>query len=393
MQQPLRIILVIESTRAYGRGCLQGIASYARTHGPWTFLHIERGLDEELPAGLHKWNGHGVIARIETQHMARSLARLDLPTVDLRGRQLLPGAASLNTDPVATARLAIEHFSDRGFKHLAFCGFPGVDFSDERSAAFASLIQALRISIQIFAPRRPGTFRDTTGQELRGSLHDAELIQWLRSLPKPVAILACNDARGRQVLAACARSHLRVPEDVAVLGVDNDPVLCDLSDPPLSSVAPDVEAIGRRGAEILAGMIRTGKKRSRIVETMPPRTVVTRRSSDILAIDDPEVSAAMHLIRQRAFGSFTVENLLDELTISRATLERRFKAMIGRSPKQEILNTRLARVRQLLIETNDPLSSIATVCGFKTAAHLSVTFRHAHGQSPGAYRAGLKGDR
>lgn len=377
-------MLMVEASRAYGRGCLQGIAAYARSHGPWSFVHVERGLNEGLPRELKRWRGDGIIARIENSAMADALRRFKVPIVDLRGRGLLKGIASFNTDSRATARIAVEHFVDRGFRHLAFCGLPGIDFSDRRSAEFERLVEGRGASLSIFKPARRRS-ANTIEQELHGSLDHADLATWLAKLPRPVGVMACNDARGRQVLDACADAGLRVPEEIAVIGVDNDEVLCELADPPLSSIEPDVYTIGYRAAAMLASMIESGRRTGPSVE-IAPRGVVTRRSSDILAIPDPVVAEAIHLIRENAHTRFNVEDLLDRLTISRATLERRFMATLGRSPKQEILQTRLARVRQLLIDTDYSLSRIAELTGFKTASHLSVAWKSHFTTPPGCVR-------
>jgi LacI family transcriptional regulator len=283
--------------------------------------------------------------------------------------------------------MAVDHFLDRGFRHLAYCGLPGIDFSDRRSAEFAAYAASREASLSVFQPRRSGRSAHTLGQELRGSLDHAELARWLAQLPRPVGVMACNDARGRQVLDACADRGLRVPEEVAVLGVDNDEVLCELADPPLSSIEPDVYSIGYRAAAMLAEMMEAGRRGGPAVE-VPPRGVVIRRSTDILAVGDPIVAEAIHLIRENANTHFNVEDLLDRLTVSRATLERRFAASLGRSPKQEILQTRLARVRQLLIDTDYPLSRIATMTGFKTASHLGVAWKSHFSTPPGRVRGG-----
>jgi LacI family transcriptional regulator len=283
--------------------------------------------------------------------------------------------------------MAADHFLDRGFRHLAFCGYVGVDFSDQRTLEFTRYLREKSIAPHIFTPRPSRLKMDSIAQEFRGALDHADIARWLLTLPKPVGVLACNDLRGKQVLDACIGAKLRVPEEVAVIGVDNDEVVCELADPPLSSIVPDVVRIGFRGAEMLHQQLR-GQKVSTRIEHIPPRGIVTRRSSDILAIDDPVVAEAMHLIRERACSEFNVENLLDRMTVSRSTLERRFDELLGHSPKQEILKVRLARVRQLLQETKYPLWTIAEMTGFKTAAHLSVAFRSHFGGSPGELRAG-----
>jgi len=226
----------------------------------------------------------------------------------------------------------------------------------------------------------------TVTLESAGSRHLKELAAWLKRLPKPVGILACNDNRGRQVLDACAAAELAVPEQVAVVGVDNDDVLCDLADPPLSSVQPDAVRIGFEGAAALDRMIRSGKPAPRRVRSVSPRQLVVRRSSDVLAVDDPVVSSALKIIQREACVGLNVEKLLDQMTISRATLERRFERFLGRSPKDEILRLRLGRVRELLSESEDTLAQIADATGFSSVAHLSVSFKNATSLSPGAFR-------
>jgi LacI family transcriptional regulator len=223
-------------------------------------------------------------------------------------------------------------------------------------------------------------------RESAGSRHLLELGNWLKRLPKPVGILACNDTRGRQVLDACAATDLAVPEEVAVVGVDNDEVLCDLADPPLSSIQPDAMRIGFEGAAALDRMIRTNRRVPRRVRLIAPRQLVVRRSSDVLAVNDSVVSSAMKIIQRDAYRGLNVEKLLDQMTVSRATLERRFERLLGRSPKDEILRLRLSKVRELLAETDYTLAEIADDTGFNTAAHLSVAFKKEMASSPGEYR-------
>src|SRR5439155_7888808 len=201
--------------------------------------------------------------------------------------------------------------------------------------------------------------------------------------------MACNDVRGRQVLDACAQHRIRVPEEVAVVGVDNDEVLCGLANPPLSSVEPDTKRLGYLGAEMMRRML-NGTKIAKGVTMIPPRGVATRLSSDILAIDDPVVAEAMHVIRQHACSGMNVEELLDHLTVSRATLERRFTKLLGRSPKEEIQRLRIEKARELLRETDHLVATIAEMTGFKTVAHMSVAFKAMTGQAPGQFRVAVR---
>jgi LacI family transcriptional regulator len=202
--------------------------------------------------------------------------------------------------------------------------------------------------------------------------------------------MACNDARGRQVLMACRSAGVHVPEEVAVIGVDNDEVLCDLADPPLSSVVPAAERIGYEGAALLERLMRGQRPPSRPL-LFDPLGVVTRLSTDTLAVEDARVAAAIRTIRERACDGLNVEGLLEHLAgqgvlLSRSTLERRFAEVLGHSPKDEILRVRLGRVQQLLIDTDHPLSTIAALVGVEHHEYLSALFKARTGETPGRFR-------
>ena len=388
MNRPFRVILLIESSRAYGRGCLLGIGAYIRNHGPWEVLHLERGIADDLPDVVRQWKGDGILTRIENRSLVRLVERLKVPVVDLRGSHCPTGGVMLDTDPDACARLAADHFLDHGFSHFAFCGYPGVDFSDQRSDYFVRYLTAVGHDVQIFAPAgRVATTSDKVQvREAYGELAQPELVAWLQSLPRPVAVFACNDNRGRQLLAACARAGLAVPDDVAVLGVDNDEVICNLSNPPLSSIEPDTYRLGYEGASILDIMMSGDPAPDRSL-LAPPKGISVRLSSDVLAMEDAEMAMAVRMIRDRACQGITVEQLVAALTISRATLERRFLRLLGHSPKAEIDRVRFERAKHLLAETTYKLERIALLIGFSNAAQFATAFKRYAGCRPSEYRA------
>jgi len=386
MAKRRRVLLVIESSRAYGRGCLSGIAAYVRAHEPWEILHLERSLRDELPSEVRRWRGDGILARIETPKTARAIRTMRFPTVDLRGAQDFPGMAVLDTDPAACASLAADHLLERGFSNLAFCGFPGLDFSDKRCQQFEACARAVAGPPAIFERRRkPSGRADTASREAYGETHVAELTPWLQSLPKPVGVFACNDVRGRQVLQAANLVGVHVPDEVSVVGVDNDMVICDLSHPSLSSIEPDTRRIGYTGAEILSRMI-AGEPAPPKPVLVPPVGVVPRRSTEAVAIDDRQIVRAIRFIREHACESIGVEDVVREAGVSRATLERRFAQYLGRTPRSEIERVRLERVRRLLVETDYKLERIAELTAFRSASYLTTMFRARTGSTPGAYR-------
>ncbi len=299
----------------------------------WQVLNIERGLAERLPAGLTGWQGDGVIARIESEKIAHEVVKLRLPTVDLRGTFHPPGGAMFDTDHAAVARLAVEHFHHRGFRHYAYCGFTGIDFSDKREDAFVAYLENLATSLHRYAPCRRASGNVTVlRSEASGEFESDQIGNWLRELPKPVAVLACNDVRGRQVLEACAQCSIPVPEEVAVLGVDDDEVICELSTPPLSSIRPDSQRIGFEGAAMLDCLMQGGAPPSEVVY-FAPQGLAQRQSSDVTAVEDQEIAAALTYIRDHAGRGMGVQDLLDRVPLSRSTLERRFAQLLaGRPP-------------------------------------------------------------
>lgn len=379
------VALLVESSRAYGRGLLHGIAEYVRLHGPWSIYLAERGLGDAPSAWLQAWSGDGIIARIENRKIARAVHDLGVPAVDLRGLLTDLGVPRIVTDDAEVARMGVAHLRERGFRHLAFCGFVGADYSDNRSAAFVRLVEGAGITCHIYRAGSPSHAIGTEAREQSGWAAQAEVAHWIEELPKPVGLMACNDIRAQQVLTACRGIGIAVPDEVAVIGVDNDDVLCDLADPPLSSIIPNTRRIGFEAASLLERMMR-GEVVPEDPISIPPLGVLTRRSTDVLAIDDRAISTAVRFIREHACDGITVADVLAELPLSRSVFERRFAKIFGLTPKAEILRTQLDRVKRLLAETDLPLKQIASRTGFLYPEYLSAAFKERTGQTPGQYR-------
>jgi LacI family transcriptional regulator len=386
MAERPRVALLVESTRAYGRGLLAGIAAYLRRHGSWIVDCHERNLTEAPPCWLPHWDGDGIIARVTTRPLARAIRALGLPTVDLYG--WLPGVEwpCLRADNDRITELAADHFLQRGFRHLAYCGFAGVNYSDERLHFFLRRVREAGHVCHVCPSPRVRSSSGTAASEQQGVLHEADLADWLRRLPKPVGVLACNDVRGQQVLNACRKTRLAAPDEVAVLGVDNNELVCNLSDPPLSSVDLNCERIGYEAAALLARLL-TGRRAKPGKRYIEPCGIVTRRSTDVLAIEDPETAAAVRLIRTRACTGLTVRQLLASCSLSCSSLERRFVHLLGRTPKAEILRVRIQRVQELLAHTDLTLATISARAGFKHPEYMSFVFKQKVGMTAGQYRS------
>jgi LacI family transcriptional regulator len=380
-----RVALLIESSRAFGRGLLLGVAKYVREHGPWSIFLQERSLGDVSPGWLRSWEGDGIIARVENRPMAEAITRLKVPAVDLRC--LLPNLHMpvVRINDRTVSRLAADHLLERGFRNFAYCGFDGADYSDIRGALFEERIAQTGCPCYVFRDPQRLLQATTLEYEEHGLRYEDLVARWLAELPKPVGLMTCNDIRGQQVLNACRAIGVAVPDEVAVIGVDNDEVLCDLSDPPLSSVVPDTERIGYEAAALLARMM-AGRK-ARPVISVEPAGIVTRRSTEVLAIEDRHIAGAVRFIREHACEGIDVGDVLQAVPLSRSVLERRFAAILGRSPKEEILRVRLDRAKQLLAQTDFSLPLIAEKVGLEHPEYLNVIFKRKTGTTPGKYRA------
>jgi LacI family transcriptional regulator len=380
MARPRHVALIIEMSNAYGRGLLRGIRKYLDEQGVWSVRYGEYRRGEPPPDWLGRWRGDGIIARIENSRIASAVGRAGAPVVDVSAARLLPSLPCVEVDNKAVASLAAEHLVERGFKRFAFCGVAGFTWSDGRREHFTQKIAEAGFPCDVYAMGRPS--RRGTDQWLE----DTEaVVRWVERLPKPIGILAAWDGRGLQVLEACRQLGVAVPDEVAVLGVDDDEVLCTMGDPPLSSVVTDPAAAGYRAAQILDRLM-LGRKGPRGVEWIRPLGVTLRRSTDVMVTGDLVVSKAVLFIRHEAYRRIGVREVLREVGASRSHLDRRFRAATGRTIHDEIARVRLQRVKQLLETTDLSLSQIADRAGFRHAEYMSYAFTRAEGLSPRAYR-------
>jgi len=262
------------------------------------------------------------------------IRNLCVPTVDLFARYGLEGVPSFDDDDQAIGRLAAEHLRQRGFRHFGFFGFPGVHYSDNRGRYFAESLAAQGLEVHVYIPH--GRLPDRSAQaEFRALTDSVRIRQWVSSLPTPIGILASNDQRAQHLLQVCADAGVLVPEEVAVLGVDNDDAVCGLCDPSLSSVEPDTQLMGFEAARTLAAML-CGEPVTDDRRLIPPRGLVVRKSTDIIVTADRTSAEALRLIREHAFSGAPISEILAPLEVSRSTLERRFRELFGRSPKAKL---------------------------------------------------------
>lgn len=393
------VAVILDAARPYDRLIIAGVAQFAREQTHWS-LYVEEDPLQKLP-DLGRWRGQGIIANFDDRRVATAIRGLDVPVVGVGGGYGWHDAASgipyIYTDNAAIGRLGAEHLLACGFEALAFCGYPRTTtsgWSEERSAAFAAVCDRFK--------RPCHTFTGRHGNARRWAELQSELTRWLAQLPKPLGLMACNDLRARHVLEACRTLGLRVPHDVAVLGVDNDEMICELTDPSLSSIDQAARRIGYEASAMLHRLMQSAPnpagsrgRRGRPARSpasaptivVPPIGVVARASTDTLATSDPAVFETLHAIRRTPWRRPAVEALAASVGLSRTSLETRFKAAVGRSIYEEHIRLRLAATRRLITGSDMPLKTVAARTGFPSVQYMTTFLRRHTGLTPARLRA------
>ena len=382
---PLRVALIIETSRGHGRQIVDGAARYAAEHGPWSLRLEPRNLDDRPPCWLRNWEGDGIIVRCDSPAMAKAVLATGLPVIDVRGGAPEAGLPLVGVDNEPIADLAFDHFRERGFRHFAWCDLFRLrrGWMDVRRDRFLARARQAGATGHCFQSRRTLSRHASWSHE---SL--VELTTWLTALPRPVGVLACDDEQAHLVLDAALGLGLRVPAELAVMGIDNDEVFCRASVPQLSSVDVNTFTAGYEAAAALARLMQGHRVAARLL--VPPRGVVARQSTDTIALESPEAIAAMQLIREQACNGLSPDDVAARLAISRSTLDRLLREAVGQSAAAAIMDARLAHVRADLAGTDLPLKAIATRAGFASEQHLANLFRERMGVTPGRYRRDLR---
>ena len=378
MKARANVALAVETATAYGRQILRGVARFQRTHGGWSVFLDTREVLPPRPNWLIERGCDGVICRA-TPALAEAMREIGLAAVDVNDRYGFLGIPRVGSDMEAIGRMGAEHLLERGFRNIAFFGFSGEAWSAERLAGAQEAV------------RERGHFCGTF-ESPSGVLHESvwwkersRIGTWLQALPRPLGIVACSDMRAYHVLDTCRVLDIAVPEEVAVVGVDNAETFCELCVPSLSSVVPNAERIGFEAAQLLDRLL-AGEAVPSANSLIAPRGVITRQSSDVLAVDDPALATALRFVRERAGEGITVADVLAHAPLSRSALERGFRSCLGHSPQAEIRRVRLKRIKHLLAETDWPLARIARATGFDSADYMMVQFKRLVGQTPSQWR-------
>jgi len=374
-----KILLLVETSRVAGRDILLGIASYSHIHGPWHFSRKPPFYilpEEKQTSQLKNTDIDGIITA-GGEKMEEVLA-MNLPTISIDVREQMPGIPNAFSDSFTIGKIGAAHLLERGFRNFAYCGFDNIHWSRERGESFEQNISQEGFETHLYKSPNPE----------EGHIWDKEQIHiadWLKTLPLPVGLMACNDDCAQHILQACKIAGLKTPYDVAILGVDNDKLICNLTNPPLSSISLNFQKAGYEIAKLLDRSM-AGKETAQQSVIIQATHVVTRPSTDIMAIEDREVAQAIQYIRWNTKQNLSVNNVVEEVNMARRTLERHFQKTLGHSINKEITLTRIKQTAQLLIETNMSIAKIAATLGYPGYEHISRYFRKEMGMSPLEYR-------
>ena len=381
MPESKRVMLLINSFRTAEKQFVLGVAKYAELHGPWSFYqkaqyYINPGSHAPTLNQIRAWAPDGIIAA-DTERL-REISRLDVPLIAYAVKRDDHQLPMIVGDTSQCAAMAVSHFLERGYRNFAFCGIGNFYWSRKRYQNFRETLDQAGHDVLFYELIPSRMMRSFETERLR-------LIDWLRSLPKPIALMTCADDCSQHVAEACKLGNIHVPEEIAVIGVDNDEMVCQTSTPRLSSISFNFENTGFRAALLLDELMSGEKNTGQCVSTKPLQ-VITRQSTDILAINDRDVILAIRYIRHNAKRLIQTTDVLAAIGCSRRTLHRKFLETLGRSVSDEIKETRIQQITQMLLETDLSISEIAYTLGYIDTCHIARYFQQAKGITPSNFR-------
>ena len=384
-----RIALQIEKNRAHGRALLEGVADYALEQTDWRLELVDPEVLQDV-SSVRKFDG--LIVRVMDDATADVLRKARRPVVDTYGRIDNNPLPSIRLDDAAISEVAFKCFAEHHYHAFAYCGFPGVRFSDARGKAFRAFAERHGATVSLYDGKGPVT--DKFFRDEKTDVPDAAVLAaWLKTLPKPMALFCCNDLRAVQVMKICSDLGLNVPKDIAVLGVDNDILLCTFTNPSLSSVKTDPFSLGRRAAEMLDEQMRSdvrNGKRTVARHCTPclwaPKQVVERMSTDAYPFKTPWLADAVRYIRRNFAKGVTAKDVDAFIGYSHPKVNQVFNEELGHTVKKEILLQRSRAACALLRETNCTISEIAMRCGFQRVQYFVSSFSEEFKMTPETWR-------
>jgi LacI family transcriptional regulator len=378
------VFVSLGTSREYERGLLRGISRYNSLHRRWR-IDLSAGEDLRSQISDLKFSARDVDGVIMPDRRGSpALLKRGIPIVFVSVlHKDIRHSHRVVSDDEAIGRMTAAHLLERGLRHFAFVGYDGLYWSRQRQESFSQALADAGRACAVFEQARDLRLRVWRKEQ-------KALAEWLKALPRPVGVMACNDDRARQVADACAMVDLAVPEDVAILGVDNDELVCNFSNPPISSISLDLEDAGYRAAILLDGMMAAKDSPGACSADqilVSPASVVVRRSTEVAIVQDSCVMQALRFIRENSDRPVQVDDVVRQVAISRRSLFDRFRRAVGCTVCQYIKRTRAARIEELLLGTSHPIGEIAAMLGFPDSDHVAQYFRSIKGMNPGVFRA------
>lgn len=380
--QTKRVAILVETSLASGREIVSGISRFAHEGSAWSISFHTGPLGAMAPSFLRNWSGDGIIARIADREIHELAASAGAPVVDVLGNVTDSPFPLVKCDDAAISRLVAEHLHARGHRNLAFFGLRGEFWSGRRLAALRAFCQENR---GLGFHSHEIIHADRVASSWPGYME--QLCLWIAQLPKPVGIMAASDQFAPDLIEACRRLGLAVPDQVSIVGVDNDKPFVEICQPRLSSVEPNHERLGYVAARLLDSIMREPHFQPPAFTAIEPRILHVRQSSDATALEDPALVKALRYIRANACSSIGVEDIAAAAGVSRSVLQRRFRAVLKKSVLDAILAVRLSRAKEMLAKTDLPLPDVAERAGFKHQEYLGYVFKKHTATTPGQYRA------
>lgn len=377
-----RVVVVLSNT-AYGRRVMQGITKYATTNGGWEFFYKASANDPKVlfkaVAAAETW-ADGIIGHFIDQNFLHDIQRIGIPAVNVSAWFETNTPVRVHTNEQAIGQMAAEYFLKRGIRSFAYWGNTFGDYSQHRRDGFRNTLKDAGFNCEVF-----DSTVDLSGSRQEWMDAEQRMGERLAELPKPVGVLCVNDMLAREVLWVIERLGLRCPDDLAVLGVENDELACSSCIPPLSSVELAAARIGQTAAEVLDKMM-NGQSPPASTVLIPPLGVVTRQSTDVVSVSNPEVRDAIRFIREHAHEPIDVRDVLRAVPVSRRALEIHFKQVLQRTPMQQIQFERVQLAKKLLLETDFSIAELAQRAGFSSPSLFWVIFRRYTGLGPKEFR-------
>lgn len=378
-----KIILLIDFTEDYGKSLLKGVTRYSKENGPWLFCRMPLQYREDLSMDniiqfAKDWKADGIIAQFYNHANIKKLVETKIPVIVEDFKERFDEFPNITGGYFEAGKLGAKYFINKGYKNFAFYGFDNIVWSRERAEGFEDSVKKHGEKVHFFNPKK------MESREL-WYYKPSALSKWLTKLPKPIAIMACDDERAQNITEACKHSKIKIPEEVAVLGVDNDELTCNLSDPPLSSISLDTEQGGYEAAKLMRQLIEN-KDQEFYDIIVRPTTIITRQSTDICATTDQQIAKALNFIHQNIENNINVEDVLKKTSVSRRALEKRFLDVTGSAVYKYICHLRIWKFSDKLLESDKSIYEIALELGYNDNKNLSRLFKQIHGCTPLQYR-------